>query len=154
MSYVTLLPTLSHQSLVHIHQSEITVKVRNYHATWFLVMWIHVVLEDGIIPGLYWPMFVCILTENMRYVQTSIDIKKMWQYKFYFEHSRLLGYGAVSLDEWFPVFWRYHIPSKYLEPLTQQYSIMYQKTWILRKTLWEPQCWQISLSFKCCFLRL
>jgi len=28
----------------------------------------HVKLEDGIIPGLYWPMFVCILTENMRCV--------------------------------------------------------------------------------------
>lgn len=28
----------------------------------------HVKLEGGIIPGLYWPMFVCILTENIRCV--------------------------------------------------------------------------------------
>jgi hypothetical protein len=32
-------------------------------------------LEDGIIPGLYWPMFVLILTENM--CEKSMDIKKM-----------------------------------------------------------------------------
>jgi len=29
-------------------------------------------LEDGIIPGLYWPMFVCILTENLR------SVKNLW----------------------------------------------------------------------------
>jgi hypothetical protein len=47
------------------------------------------------------------------------------------EDSGLLRCDAVSLDEWFFMFWRIILPFKHQEPLIQWHSIISEKTAIL-----------------------